>query len=104
MPADIYQLSAYQFRVLKDIAPDKGQAIVLPELIGTDPDDVVKHVSEHRADIQDLIVLGFMEDLTSQMLEAITKQRIEKGRGYEIYGITDIGKRMFGRRTFKHIN
>lgn len=104
MPADIYQLSEYQFKVLKDIAPGKGQAIVLPELLGTDPEDVVKHVSEHRADLEDLIVLGLMEDLTSSMLEPIIKQRIETGRGYDIYGITDIGRRMFARRTFKRIN
>lgn len=101
---DIYELTEYQFRVLSDIAPSEGQAIILPELLDTDSEAAVRIVNRHRSDLEDLVVLGLMEDLTSSMLEAITKQRAKNGRGYDVYGITDIGRCMFARQASKRIN
>lgn len=102
--ADIYQLTEFQYDNLKKVANGNTPLVILVEAIPSDDDKTRERLNKQIEDIRDLVTLGMFKDMTGSFAEKIASQKLEAGRGFLVFLITDIGYDMFHKIRNKYIN
>lgn len=95
MPHEHYQLTEFQHKTLMAVANGSNPVAFVVEAIPEDDAETVARLNKQVEEMNDLVQLGFLKDVSGKMAEAVLATKLKAGRGYKPYLITDIGFDMF---------
>lgn len=105
MPSSIYHLTEFQFKNL-DNAANNSQTTVLA-ILDTHPTDSLENLrvlEKNQREMQDLVNLGLMRDISESFSDSINEHLAKGERGYKIVILTDEGLKMFRRHEKRLVN
>lgn len=91
----IYTLTDFQLRNLMEAANGKVNSFAVVEPSPKDDHDIRAKLEQYMKEIDDLMKLGLVEDISEGFQEAIQQKREQEGRGFLIYTVTQTGFLMF---------
>jgi hypothetical protein len=93
--SEIYQLSEFQNKSLSIAANGKSICFAILESSDSDPQDTKEKLDKDFHEIEDLVRLELVKDVSEKFTEQIQLSRINNGRGYKVVALTEVGLRMF---------
>jgi hypothetical protein len=102
--SNIFQLSEFQYDNMVEKANGKSPLLIVLEALETDEPDLKERLERQVREVKELEILGFVKDKTGTFLEKITSHKLQTGRGYLVYIITDNGFDMFHGTNKRKIN
>jgi hypothetical protein len=92
----IYQLSEFQFGTLRHAANGGSIVFAVLDPAPSDPPEKRKQFIDERLQIDALVDLGILKDVSERFQESIETSRINNNnRGFVVVALTDIGLCMF---------
>jgi hypothetical protein len=91
------ELSEVQFTLIKNLCNDGVGLVIVPVWVEGDPEQYAETYTKNFAELQHIVKLGFFEDITSTIPEAVEESVKRTGRGFVALKITEQAIQMFGR-------
>lgn len=95
MPFEHYQLTEYQHKSLVQVANGKTPLVFTIEINPDDDEATVARLDKQEAELRELAQLGLLKDVTGSLAEHIASTKLQSGRGYKAFMITNTGYDMF---------
>jgi hypothetical protein len=94
----IYELSERQFNTLKDTANSEHVVFSIINTLETDSEEMKEEAISLTKEIEDLIKMGLVKNVSDQFTESINMSKLKNGREFNVYSLTPDSVLMFLNR------
>lgn len=100
---NIPELTAFQYDSLM-LMVNTTPFIAASDILETDEPENRSKLFNNLTELDKLIELGFLKESTDMFGEAIEKSKQKNGRGFKVYGMTEMAVLMFAAANSKVVN
>ena len=90
------ELTEKQFTLIKNLCADGVGLVIVPVWADGDPEQLRPQYDKNYAELEHITKLGFFEDITASVPEAVEESKRQTGRGFVAFKITEQARQMFG--------
>ena len=89
------ELNEKQFNLLKNLCATEAGLVIVPTWAEGDDEKYRETYDSNYAELQSIVKLGFLEDITGELAEAVAESIERTGRGFLALKITEQAFNMF---------